>query len=93
MMSEPPQPSKGLSEEVTSAQLVAPYLTMVKPLQFLKALLPIEVTFSRMVSVPVNPVQFLKAQPSIEVTKRGRVNEPVNPVQPLKALRPISVTL
>ena len=57
MMSVPPQPSKGLSAELPkSAQLKAPYLTVEKPLQFLKALAPIEVTEFGMVRLPVKPL-------------------------------------
>ena len=54
---------------------------MVKPVS-LNALLPILVTPSGMVNVPLKPVP-LKASASIEVTEFGIVKVPVKPLKPI----------
>ena len=57
-----------------------PMVKDVKPLQLLKALSPIEVTASGMVSEPVKLPQYWKAELPIEVTAFGMVND-VKPLQ------------
>jgi hypothetical protein len=89
---EPPQPVNGGCVLLASQQLVALKYTSEKPLQPLKAAIPIDVTELPMVKLPVKPLHLRKAQVPIDVTEFPMFKLSEKPLQLAKASLPNVVT-